>query len=64
MQGQSIFVEKRCEMCDKIIFPTSMWVYKIKQPFAYTKYYCSWTCYNKGKKEQYKSKLNKRKSFR
>ena len=64
MQGQNIFVEKNCEICNKIIFPTSMRVYKIKEPFKRTKYYCSWTCYNKGKEEHYKSKSNTRKSFR
>lgn len=44
-----IFADRYCENCGKMIFPTPMWVYKIKNKDSKTKYYCSYTCYKKGK---------------
>lgn len=44
------FHEKFCAECNKMIFPTSDWVYKIKgnlKTNVATKYYCSYTCYKK-----------------
>lgn len=34
--------EKHCAECNKIIYPTPQWVYKIKN-----KFYCSYTCWVK-----------------
>ena len=47
----SIFSEKKCVNCGKIIYPTVHWVYKIVSPKCKggTKYYCTYSCFRKGK---------------
>lgn len=65
MQGIHFLVEKHCEICGKLFFPTEMWIYKIREPMKRTYWYCSYTCFNKGK-EQYeiaRSKNRKRRRF-
>lgn len=50
MRGQSLFYEKRCEICGKRFYPTEDWVYKIcNAPFK-TQFYCSWSHYRMGLK--------------
>lgn len=56
--------EKYCEMCGKPIFPTPMWVYKIKHQQKGCDYFCSYTCWEKGKSEFYKKERKNRKTFR
>lgn len=40
--------EKKCAECGKIIYPTPAWIYKTHDGTS-KKYYCSWSCYKKGK---------------
>jgi len=45
-QKIKVLAEKHCKECNKIIYPTPQWVYKIKN-----KFYCSYTCWIKNKDE-------------
>jgi len=47
-----MFVEKFCPICNKRFYPTSMWLYKTVHPVKKTEYYCSYTCWNKGKRRR------------
>lgn len=44
------FREFKCTICGKNVLPTPQWVYKIFDGKK-TNYYCSWSCYKKGKYE-------------
>lgn len=61
MRSKSLFFEKKCEICNKIFFPTVSWTYKIKGYTTKIKWYCSYNCYNKGKE---KNEENKKRSFK
>lgn len=50
MQG-NIFIEKQCDICGKDIYPTPMWVYKIWDKQYTRRWFCSYSCMNKGKKK-------------
>lgn len=63
MQGLHFLVEKRCEICNKPLYPTCMWVYKIRGPMKRMHWFCSWSCYKKGK-EQYEIIENKNRKRR
>ena len=65
MKGAKLFVEKHCQNCNKIFYPTGMWVYKIAPRLKAIQWYCSYNCYLKGK-SKYEQQMNKngRKSFR
>lgn len=43
------FHERFCALCNKMIFPTADWVYKIRvkkeDKIVETKYYCSYKCW-------------------
>lgn len=64
MKGEKLFVEKHCEICNKLFYVTGMWAYKIQELLIGVHYYCSWTCYNKGKDKfnAIKSKNRKKRS--
>lgn len=42
------FHERFCALCNKMLFPTQEWVYKIRSNKDKTiKYYCSYSCWRK-----------------
>lgn len=63
MRGKSLFFEKKCEVCNKLLYPTVMWAYKISNPPEKTKYYCSWSCLRKGKQQLEKINEHRRRKF-
>ena len=60
MRGESLFFEKKCEICGKLLYPTGEWAYKIRKPLERTKYYCSWTHYRQGLRIKQRKRVYKR----